>query len=117
MRSLLCLTLVEVYILYCLLFAATAIDSPYTRGRKLGEEPYIASPRTAESCKTTEQLEAWGVVQSGLKRKIATRQHLNIVFYGDSITESLMGLSMGKPTCPGRRCSKNFKVSARPGYT
>lgn len=71
------------------------------------EIPFIPSPRTAHSS-NGDQIRNWFRYQTRLKDKIATVNKVNVLFYGDSITESLEGLSYGN-NC--RRCVGIYEVA------
>ena len=77
--------------------------------------PNRSSPRTGFSSKRFDQLQVWMAFQQKLKYKISGVGNVNILFYGDSITESLEGTSYGND-CTTKRCrgipevgSKHFK--------
>jgi hypothetical protein len=69
------------------------------------EIPNQPSTRTGFSAKKFEQLHSWVAFQEQLKNKISKVRHVNILFYGDSITESLEGTSYGQPcTADNQQC-------------
>lgn len=63
--------------------------------KKEFEIPNQASTRTGFSSKSFEQLQTWIAYQENLKNKISRVGKINILFYGDSITESIIGTSYG----------------------
>ena len=79
------------------------------------EVPYKPSPRSGYSSRTSAQLELWEKYQQQLRKNMATVGHVNVLFLGDSITESLIGTSYGGPCHPVKapRCKNVPEVCGR----
>ena len=75
------------------------------------ELPYLPSTRTKHSAKSIEQLHAWVKYQEKLRVNISTVGRINMLFLGDSITESLVGTSYGSHcSTPYKPCGKIAQV-------
>mmetsp|Transcript_8610 Transcript_8610/g.14603 ORF Transcript_8610/g.14603 Transcript_8610/m.14603 type:complete len:331 (-) Transcript_8610:183-1175(-) len=69
------------------------------------EIPYVPSPRTAQTSKSSSQRQTWMDYQKKLRKDMSNVRHVNMLFLGDSITESFVGTSYGNPcTTNDRRC-------------
>ena len=69
------------------------------------ELPNKPSSRTGFSSRNVEQFYNWIAYQEVLQHNISKIGHVNILFYGDSITESLVGTSYGRLCTTNReRC-------------
>lgn len=71
---------------------------------KSQEYPDKPSPRTIYSSRSPDQLKLWFQYQAKLKSEIAPLRKLDVLFLGDSITESLVGTNYGID-CSAGRCT------------